>query len=393
MQKIILVTVFMTLLLGAHAQYIMDGHHMVYKGVSFGESLPTFRQKLKVRNLEFNHDDPNDRAYLLGEYTNGPLRGNIATISYDEVNDRVTKITVSEFYRLSNEAKPKFKQLLANIKRAYPNALFECVAAKNEWGSRMERYCWNILSADKEYMLGSVYVTLDMNDDDPHYSASITISDAYNCMLADDIEYGLDDISSIMYPKYDACYTFLDEDNLVIYPVKNKKIGMVLATSDDRKKILDLLYNTDCSDAEKRRQIGNYLDQLPLFNQEYLCMTEGCFNSKDTYWGIRQDPNARVVEDYPPQPNLDYNYRQSAQKPQSKTPAKQDAGKAFREWLFDGIMGKELVDFYKSNGTYDSMVGIMGGLINVMGETGGTTNWDLLSPEQKAVIHEHDNGR
>lgn len=85
-------------------------------------------------------------------------------------------------------------------------------------------------------MLGSVYVTLDMNDDDPHYSASITISDAYNCMLADDIEYGLDDISSIMYPKYDACYTFLDEDNLVIYPVKNKKIGMVLATSDDRKK-------------------------------------------------------------------------------------------------------------------------------------------------------------
>ena len=85
-----------------------------------------------------------------------------------------------------------------------------------------------------------------------------------------------------MYPKYDACYTFLDEYNLVIYPVKNKKIGMVLATSDDRKKILDLLYNTDCSDAEKRRQIGNYLDQLPLFNQEYLCMIEGCFNSKDT---------------------------------------------------------------------------------------------------------------
>ena len=61
--------------------------------------------------------------------------------------------------------------------------------------------------------------------------------------------------------------------------------------------------------------------------------------------------------------------------------------------MFDGIMGKELVDFYKSNNTYDSMVGIMGGLIDVMGRTGGTTNWDLLSPEQKAVIHEHDNGR
>lgn len=393
MKKGLLLIVFMTFLLGAHAQYIMDGHHMIYKGVSFGESLPVFRQKLKARNMDFKHDNPNDVAYLLGEYTSGPMSGNIATISYDEMNDRVTKITVSDFYRMSSEAKPKYKQLLADIKKAYPDALFEWVVAKNEWGSRMEKYCWNILSADKKYMLGSVYVTLDMNDDDPHYCASVTISDAYNCMLADDIEYGPDDISSIMYPKYDACYTFLDEDNLVIYPVKNKKVGMVLVTSDDRAKILDLLYNSDCSDIEKRRQIGIYLDKLPLFNQEYLCMTEGCFNSKDIYWGIRPDPNARVVEDYTIQPNLDYYRQQTTQQVQSKNPSKQDVVKSFREWMFDGIMGKELVDFYKSNNTYDSMVGIMGGLIDVMGRTGGTTNWDLLSPEQKAVIHEHDNGR
>lgn len=42
MKKIILVTVFMTLLLGAHAQYIMDGHHMVYKGVSLGKAFLRF---------------------------------------------------------------------------------------------------------------------------------------------------------------------------------------------------------------------------------------------------------------------------------------------------------------------------------------------------------------
>ena len=66
--------------------------------------------------MDFKHDNPNDVAYLLGEYTSGPMSGNIATISYDEMNDRVTKITVSDFYRMSSEAKPKFKQLLADIK-------------------------------------------------------------------------------------------------------------------------------------------------------------------------------------------------------------------------------------------------------------------------------------
>ena len=105
---------------------------------------------------------------------------------------------------MPEDAKPKFVQLLTDIRKAYPNAVFENVVAKNEWGSRMEKYCWNVLSPDKEYMLGSVYVTLDMNDDDPHYCATMTITDAYNCMLAEDVVYGYDDISYIMSPKYDA---------------------------------------------------------------------------------------------------------------------------------------------------------------------------------------------
>ena len=57
-------------------------------------------------------------------------------------------------------------------------------------------------------------------------------------------------------------------------------------------------------------------------------------------------------------------------------------------------MGKGLVDFYKSNGTYDLMVGIMGGLMKVVGGNEGyKTSWDSYSDAQKAVIHEHDNAR
>lgn len=189
---------------------------MTYRGVSFAESLQVFRQKLNTRNLEFTHNDPKDLAYLLGDYTTGALDGALASISYDKKNGRITKISVSTFDRCLSDAKPKFVQLLSDIRKAYPNAVFENIVGKNEWGSRMEKYCWNVLSPDKEYMLGSVYVTLDLNDDDPHYCATMTITDAYNCMLSEDVVYGYDDISYIMSPKYDACYMFLDEDNLVL---------------------------------------------------------------------------------------------------------------------------------------------------------------------------------
>lgn len=393
MKKIFLLIAFMSLIMNAHAQYIADGHHMTYRGVSFAESLQAFRQKLSANNLEFTHNDPNDLAYLIGEYTTGVLDGDLATISYDQKNGRITKISVSTFDRCLSDAKPKFVQLLSDIRKAYPNAVFENVVAKNEWGSRMEKYCWNVLSPDKEYMLGSVYVTLDLNDDDPHYCATMTITDAYNCMLAEDVFYGYDDISYIMSPKYDACYMFLDEDNLVVYPVKNNTVGMVLITSDDRRKIVELLYDGDRSEAEKRKILSNYFDSMPIFNNQFLCMTEDSFGNKDVYWGIRQDPNARVSPADSQQHVASYQ-QQSTPQVQSGATTKQDVAKSLREWMFDGIMGKDLVDFYKSNGTYNFMVGIMGRLMKVVGGNENyKTSWDSYNDAQKAVIHEHDNAR
>lgn len=393
MKKIFLLIAFMSLIMNAHAQYIADGHHMTYRGVSFAESLQAFRQKLSANNLEFTHNDPNDLAYLIGEYTTGVLDGDLATISYDQKNGRITKISVSTFDRCLSDAKPKFVQLLSDIRKAYPNAVFENVVAKNEWGSRMEKYCWNVLSPDKEYMLGSVYVTLDLNDDDPHYCATMTITDAYNCMLAEDVFYGYDDISYIMSPKYDACYMFLDEDNLVVYPVKNNTVGMVLITSDDRRKIVELLYDGDRSEAEKRKILSNYFDSMPIFNNQFLCMTEDSFGNKDVYWGIRQDPNARVSPADSQQHVASYQ-QQSTPQVQSGATTKQDVAKSLREWMFDGIMGKDLVDFYKSNGTYNFMVGIMGRLMKVVGGNENyKTSWDSYNDAQKAVIHEHDNAQ
>ncbi len=108
MKKIFLLIAFMSLIMNAHAQYIADGHHMTYRGVSFAESLQAFRQKLSANNLEFTHNDPNDLAYLIGKYTTGVLDGDLATISYDQKNGRIMKISVSTFDRCLSDAKPKF---------------------------------------------------------------------------------------------------------------------------------------------------------------------------------------------------------------------------------------------------------------------------------------------
>lgn len=102
MKKFFVLIVFMAVVINAHAQYIADGHHMTYRGVSFAESLQAFRQKLSAKKLEFTHNDPKDLAYLIGEYTSGVLDGDLATISYDEKNGRITKISVSQSQSLCN---------------------------------------------------------------------------------------------------------------------------------------------------------------------------------------------------------------------------------------------------------------------------------------------------
>ena len=378
---------FLISFINVEAQYVADGHHMSYKGVSFEESLHDFRQQIKNKGISFNTDNPQNEAYCLGSIESGPLANEILAVHYDNKNDRVTKVSVSTFSRFLSDAKPKMQKVLKNIQQTYPNALFDCCACKNEYGSRIEKYCWNILSADRQYMLGSVYVTLDFDDEDPHYCMDVTVTDAYNCMLAEDVFYGHDHISDVMYPDYDSFNYFIDEDNLIFYPVKNKQVGMVLVTGDDRKKILDLIFNSGCSKQEIRRQISNYLKPIPIFNSKFLCTTSGCFNSKDLYWGYRVDPNARVSDWNPQQ-----QYTQS-NKPQPARTKTENPVEALQRDFFEGIMGKELIDFYKQNGSYEMMFGLSKTMTKAILGGNGTSYMDELSPAQRAVIHEHDNAR
>ena len=195
-----------------------------------------------------------------------------------------------------------------------------------------------------------------------------------------------------MYPDYNDCSIYVDDDYLVFYPTKNNKTALVVAEGDDRKKIIKML----CSGllkSEIRPYFASYLNSLPVFNNEYICYTTSCFNNKNVYWGIGDDIKKRNEQE--DQDEARRQYAEIAARQKSQAVQKKGAispEKQFMHGIYESILGKELVDFYKQNGTYEGMFNLLDKMVPAIGGN-GTTSWDLLNDAQKAVIHEHDNGR
>lgn len=367
-------------------------HHLKYKGVSLGETIGDFRRKLKGMGMTFISDNPNDAGFMSVENVGGALKNQDVSINYNSTQKSITSLSAYTFFRWWGDARPIFENILKEISQEYPDAIFDVWVFKNEYGSDIEKYCWKVLSDDKKYILGSVYVTIDKNEEDSHYSAEIKYCDYYNSMEADGIAFDDYDISSIMYPDYNYCSIYVDDDYLIFYPTKNNKTAMVVAGGDDRKNIIKIL----CSNllkSEIRPYLAGYLNSLPIFNDEYVCYTSSCFNNKDVYWGIGDDIKRKNEQEEKEAMKRQYAEQAARQKSQAvqksgaMSPAKQ-----FMHGIYESILGKELVDFYKKNGTYDGMFNLFDKMVPAIGGD-GTTSWDLLNDAQKAVIHEHDNGR
>lgn len=368
-------------------------HHLNYKGISMGGTIDYVRYKLKCMGMRFISDNPKDDSYATAEFEKGILEGNYLTIKYNKSSKSVSSFSISTFARIWEDAKPTFEKILKDISNDYPNALFDVGVFKNEYGSTIEKYCWKVLSDDNKYILGSIYVTLDKNSTDPHYCADIKYYDYYNSMEADNVGFEDYDISSVMYPDYDNCLMYIDDDYLILYPTKNGKTTMVVAQGEDRKKIIKLLDTKNVLKSDIRPYITSYLNSMPIYNDKYICLTNSCFNNKDVYWGIGDDiEKMREQADLEEAKEIEaaqekMRQKQIAQKNSSTSPMKE-----FMHGIYEGILGKELVDFYKQKGMYDGMFNLFDKLLPGIGGD-GKTSWDLLNDAQKSVIHEHDNAR
>lgn len=265
------------------AQYtIADNNHMTYRGVSLGLDISDFAKQLNAKGVSFGDEG----FYDSGEFTDGSFEFQTLDVAYDQYEKRLKNVGVYWFYRLREEAEPFVASIYADIQRSYPNAQFDYMICKNEYGSREERYCCRILSEDKQTLKGSVVVVLNIDDNDPHYSASVKYYDTYNSMMVDGLKYGIYDLSDMMSPYYDSCYLFLDEDCVIINPKKDNVAGMLMARGADREYVLETLFRNDCTKEEKGSQLYGHLAGLPLFDKNYICTTSFCLNDSDIYWGM-----------------------------------------------------------------------------------------------------------
>lgn len=367
-------------------------HHLYFNGVSMGRTIEEFRTKLGNNGFRFVSNDPNNEYYMKAEVEKGALEGCYLDVEYNKQLKAISCLSIYSFNRLWVDAKPKFEKVLKEIQRDYPNAYFDLGIFKDEYGSRIEKYCWKILSKDNKFILGSIYVTINMNRVDECYTGTIKYYDYPNAMKVENINFGDYDISTIMFPDYNACFLYIDDDYLILYPVKNNKTGVVVADEEDRKNIIKLIDTKDIYKSEIREKISRYLAKMPIFDENDVCMTSSCFNNQKVYWGIGDDIIKKRKEEARNEAiRLRKDQINMYQKKESNNNIKENINKLKRD-LHDWIIGKDLVDFYKKrgmlNGIYNSI-----DKMSLGGSSSSGTNWDGLNDAQKSVIHQNDNAR
>lgn len=132
-------------------------HHLYFNGVSMGRTIEEFRTKLGNNGFRFVSNNPNNEYYMTAEVEKGALEGCYLDVEYNKQLKAISCLSIYSFNRLWVDAKPKFEKVLKEIQQDYPNAYFDFGIFKDEYGSRIEKYCWKILSKDNKFILGSIY--------------------------------------------------------------------------------------------------------------------------------------------------------------------------------------------------------------------------------------------
>ena len=365
--------------------------HFSYLGISFNNSINDFRRYLKGEGYSFIDDNPNTEGYLSAFGAIAGIKNTLGLdINYDKKTKKVTGVSSYFYYNNKEEAKKKFATIIKNINDSYPEAIQSYYDYYDESRCFIQHFYWNVYSEPSHTLFGtiSLRINIDPGSLRDNFSALLEYKDVPNCMVSEDIPYNLYDISNYVQPTYDDGKLFVDANQLVIYVCKGNLSGSVTCFSDDRLKIFDMLCNEYLDEKEKHRQLCNYLLSLPLLDGKSRCCTFDCFNNKEINYAmgdeIRKERLTERDEEYEAMTN---QAKQITAKESSNS-----NGYGFGDMLMEIIFSKDEINYYKSIGTYDFLKGSMRGVMNSAGGNGGSY-MDNLSPSQRAVIHEHDNGK
>lgn len=350
---------------------ISQHHHLSFQGVSFGNKLGIFTKLLrqKGQNLDFYAS-----KFKVGGF---PI---FQSFMYDD-NGVIYRLSASKGFETFNEAKLVCLVLEGKLDKAYPNSLKDYQVFRNDGGDLIHEHVWKIFSNDNKYYLGSICMRLRENiEPEGQYTyACIDYYDAYNSAMHDGFLQDIYDISEYADNYCQKCFMIVDEYKLTFCVEKDGKQGVLFAYGGDKDEILKCLADDTIDFNKRKNDISLYIGNIPFMQSDMFCGTESCFRNVSRWdWRVKQDRyHAELAK------------QQENQQRQQST-QKQQYG--FGDMLMEMIFSKDEINYHKSLGTYDYLKGGMRGIMNSAGGNGGSY-MDNLSPSQRAIIHEHDNGK
>lgn len=342
---------------------ISKQHHMSFLGISLGNSVTAFDNALKQKGFKHVGNDYEDEHHFQGNLfglKNFPL-----DICFD-TNNNIYLIYSLNKYHDKNQAVLAFNRIKENLKRLYTNSNFIVRNTYNIYNNHPTNKCyWDVFSKDKTFYIGNIELSLDFQYSLNEYSVEIRIENVSN--NHNEYLFKKYDISNYIKPFYSLGY-------LEIYP---KYCNLILYKSDGTKEIFNedeperlekFILDNNYTNNEKQYIFSQYLKKDVVVKKNgYICDVMASFN------------------------NIKLNYDR-AKEEYENSPEHMSKG----ELWFCLWEGSANVEKYKRDGSYKKRVKAFVSRWNNFVDSGSnsnSTNWDNLNDAQKAVIHDHDNGR
>mgnify|MGYP006874330143 CR=1 FL=1 len=358
---------------------VSQDHHLTFQGVSLGSDPEDFirllRQKGQDLGLNGNIPDGLSTGLSIGGYRifDGGIR--------EDCGFLYNLYASCTGFKSYEEAKKICLDIAKKFDKAYPIHMKDEKVFRDESSDLMNICSWRIFSNDKKYYLGAITLGITYSTQLYHsgYSIDIDYYDAFNLTQHDGISAGVFNISELATGFCQSCYLILDEDMLTFCVEKDGKQGVLYAYGADRSAILDYLNDASIDKVSKRNKLISYLRSIPFMDSDVPCGTALCFLGERKWdWYVKQQRELAALA------------KQQENNQRQQSTQKQQYG--FGDMLMEMIFSKDEINYHKSLGTYDFLKGGMRGIMNSVGGNGGSY-MDSLSPSQRAVIHEHDNGK
>lgn len=346
---------------------VSPNHHMTFLGVSMGRSISSFQAVMKQKGLKYIGNDYNIYYFKANVFdqNNLPIEVNL--------NENKQIFYINSYKEIANKKSAIlfFNKVQQSINNSYLNTskTYRNIIGNNN--DTTNYVYWDVFSKEKSAFLGTVILSMSTQHKYNTYYVELSIYDNYNC--ATEPVRKKYDLSKYISPLNLTGYldVYPHYSNLTLYTTLGEK---EIFSYDSPEDLIILLGDEDYSEMEKQCIIIEYIKEIRDYYVPGNTVLINLPNYKPTITETRWDydhAKAQYLASHPQKNN----------------------GYGIANFFFDSVMGKDLVNFYKSSGQYDYFIDCLKKGSRNGSSSSSSTNWDGLSDSQKAVIHEHDNAR